>query len=137
MVYGQKTRAYSVLFGSRKKLNFQISFCYAKKQNNVCEFSFFLLPNKAEWALVYCPETPCLHFSAFCAHCTEYLDQYTREMPYVITSHMSHIRSSKLHLHSVVTFCFTGPKLTECVKTLNAYRNITMFLPPNSKTWSV
>ena len=48
----------------------------------IWEFSFFLLLNKTEWALVYRPEPLCLHFAASCMHCTNELDLYTREIPY-------------------------------------------------------
>ena len=40
----------------------------------ICEFSFFLLTSKTEWALVYCPETLCLHSAASCTDCTNELD---------------------------------------------------------------
>ena len=39
------------------------------------DLSFFLLPNKTEWALVNCPETLCLQSTACCTHPTEELDQ--------------------------------------------------------------
>ena len=48
----------------------------------IWEFSFFLLPNKTEWGLVYCPETLCLHSAACYTHCTEKLNQQTGEIPY-------------------------------------------------------
>ena len=44
----------------------------------------FLLPNKTEWSLVYSPETHCLHSAACCTHCTEELDQQTREIPFAL-----------------------------------------------------
>ena len=40
----------------------------------IWEFSFFLLPNKTEWALVYCHEPLCLHSAASCTNCTNKLD---------------------------------------------------------------
>ena len=35
--------------------------CCCDRKVVIWEFSFFLLPNKTEWALVYSPETLCLH----------------------------------------------------------------------------
>ena len=49
--------------------------CCCGRKVVIWEFSLFLLPSKTEWALVYCPETPCLHSAAFCTYCTEELDQ--------------------------------------------------------------
>ena len=40
----------------------------------IWEFSFFLLPKKTEWALVYCPEALCLHSAASCTDYTNELD---------------------------------------------------------------
>ena len=35
--------------------------CYCDRKVVICEFSFFLLPNKTEWAIVYSRELLCLH----------------------------------------------------------------------------
>ena len=40
----------------------------------IWEFSFFLLPNKIEWAQVYSPEALGLHSAACCTQCTNKLD---------------------------------------------------------------
>ena len=45
---------------------------------------FFQLPSKTEWALIYSPETICLHSEACCTHGTAELDLYTKEIPYAM-----------------------------------------------------
>ena len=35
--------------------------CHFDRNVVIWEFSFFLLPHKTEWALVYSPEALCLH----------------------------------------------------------------------------
>ena len=44
--------------------------CCCDRKVVISEFSFFLLPNKTEWALVYSPEALCLHSADICPHCT-------------------------------------------------------------------
>ena len=55
---------------------------FLHKGSRFVNLALFLLPNKTEWAIVYCPLTICLHFAACCTHCTDKLDLYTREIPY-------------------------------------------------------
>ena len=58
----------------------------------IWDFSFFLLPSKKEWALVYCPEALCLHSAASYTDCTNELDLYTWEIPYALgLLNMSHV----------------------------------------------
>ena len=48
--------------------------CCCDRKVVIWEFSFFLLPSKTEWALVYCPEALCLHSAASYTDCTNELD---------------------------------------------------------------
>ena len=45
-----------------------------KGKEVILKFNFFLLPNKTEWALVYCPEALCLHSAGSYTDCTNELD---------------------------------------------------------------
>ena len=44
--------------------------CCCGRKVVILEFSFFLLPTKTEWALVYCPEALCLHSAGSYTDCT-------------------------------------------------------------------
>ena len=48
--------------------------CCCDRKVVIWEISYFLLPNKTEWALVYSPEPLCLHSLASCTHCNYELD---------------------------------------------------------------
>ena len=48
--------------------------CCCDTKVGIYEFSFFLLPSKTEWAIVYGPEALCLHSAASYTDCTYELD---------------------------------------------------------------
>ena len=56
--------------------------CCCDRKALVWEFSFFLLPSKTEWALVYCLEGMCLHSATSCTQYINEMDLQTREIPY-------------------------------------------------------
>ena len=68
--------------GGKGKGRASKGICSEGRKVVIWEFSFFLLPNKTKWALVYSPETLYCHFAASCTHCTNELDLQTREIPY-------------------------------------------------------
>ena len=49
-------------------------FVVVKEKLRLGNLAFFLLPNKTEWALVYCPEAMCLHSASSCTYCINELD---------------------------------------------------------------
>ena len=48
--------------------------CCCDRKVVIWKLSFFLLPNKREWTLVYSPMALCLHSTASSTHCTNELD---------------------------------------------------------------
>ena len=61
--------------GKLRRVRVNATICCCGRKVADLKIYLFLLPNKTEWALVYCPETHCLHSEASCIYCTEELDQ--------------------------------------------------------------
>ena len=88
----------------------------------IWEFSFFLLPNKTEWALVYSPEPVCLHSAASFTDCTNELDLQTREIPYGVTRPIRNT-SQFLGLHVRATDACTSPWMSDAPhQSTDAYK---------------